>query len=64
MSRRKTLTAAVKAGKEKDLLKQQSLSDVSSMKVTFKMDGENLGGIVITYVSGLSDVTISVGFTY
>lgn len=59
-----SLTAAVKTGKEKDFLKQQSLSDVSSMKVTFTMNGETLGSIVITYVSGLSDVTVSVGFTY
>lgn len=59
-----TLSVSVKAGKEKDFFKLQTLTDVSAMKAVFRMSEAMLGEIVVTYVSGASSVTVTIAFTY
>ena len=66
-----TLTVTVKAGKEKDFFKLEAVENVTAMKAVFRVNeaaqddaAATLGGIVITYTTGTSTVTVSITFTY
>ncbi len=58
------LTVSVKAGREKDFFKSETLADVSGMQAAFTLEGEKLGEITVAYTSGTSSVVVTVSFTY
>ena len=59
-----TLSLSVKAGKEKDFLKLQTLTNVSTMKASFELNEAKLNEVEITYSTGTSTVTVTLAFTY
>ena len=59
-----TLSLSVKAGREKDFLKLQTLTNADAMKATFALDETKLGEVEITYSAGTSTVTVTLTFTY
>lgn len=59
------VTASVKAGREDEFLSVQSFAaEVTGMKVEFTLGEDGLAAITVTFVSGLSSVTVATTYSY